>query len=94
LKALTNLDSTQTECAFNPACTSHLEILPKAGSVSEATRPSEFNSHQSVRNTLVFISGVRVMFVCCGNLPLLFYPSTSKQHQSPVHSPSLVLPNV
>lgn len=33
------------------------EVQPQAGSVSEATRPSEFNSHRSVRNTLVFIPG-------------------------------------
>jgi hypothetical protein len=31
--------------------------------VSEVTRPSELNSHRSVRNTLVFITGVRESIV-------------------------------
>ena len=31
--------------------------------MSEVTRPSELNSHRSVRNTLVFITGVRESIV-------------------------------
>jgi|MTBAKSStandDraft_1061840.scaffolds.fasta_scaffold01179_7 hypothetical protein len=39
LKALTNLQSTQTDCAFNPACASHLYDLPVPSSLrrSKAT---------------------------------------------------------
>ena len=37
--------------------------------MSEATRPSELNSHRSVRNTLVFITGVRDFF-CRADLTL------------------------
>ena len=48
-----------TKRIFKPSLCGGGVVQPKAGSLSEATRPSELNSHRSVMNALVFITGVR-----------------------------------